>query len=117
MLFNIVGWIWKKTRKIHLATLFLTLFSWTILGIWYGFGYCFCTEWHWQVRAMLGNYPTETGYIQFLVNQLTGLSVSYQLTNDVTIVVMSLIVTASLSLNSIDFVRWYKKRKRKKDLP
>ncbi len=60
---------------------------------------------------MLGNYPTETGYIQFLVNQLTGLNVSYQLTNDVTIVVMSLIVTVSLSLNSIDFVRWYKRRK------
>lgn len=59
---------------------------------------------------MLGKYPTETGYIQFLINQLTGLNVSYKLTNDVTIVIMSLIVTASLTFNALDFVKWYKSR-------
>src|ERR1019366_4368421 len=53
-LFNIVGWIFPKTRKLHLITISLTAFSWFILGNWYGWGYCFCTDWHWMVREKLG---------------------------------------------------------------
>jgi len=54
ILFNLSGWMWKKTRRLNLVLLLLTGFSWTILGIWYGFGFCPSTEWHWQVRMKLG---------------------------------------------------------------
>ena len=40
-LFNMGGWAFPKTRKLHLITLSLTAFSWFILGIWYGWGFCF----------------------------------------------------------------------------
>jgi hypothetical protein len=71
-LFNLFGWIWKKTRKINLLLLFLTLFSWLILGIWYGVGYCPLTEWHWQVRYNLNLYNMPNSYIKFLLDTLTG---------------------------------------------
>ena len=76
ILFNLFGWIWKKTRKLNLITLSLTAFSWIILGIWYGFGYCPCTHWHWMVRRELGYADMPASYIKFLVDTLTGLEFS-----------------------------------------
>ena len=43
-LFNALGWIGYKTRKLNLVTLLLTGGSWFILGIFYGIGYCPLTE-------------------------------------------------------------------------
>ncbi|HCN84632.1 MAG TPA: DUF2784 domain-containing protein, partial [Sphingobacteriaceae bacterium] len=70
--FNVVGWIFPKTRRLHLITMSLTAFSWFILGIWYGWGYCFCTDWHWDVREKLGYHDRSNSYIHFLILKLTG---------------------------------------------
>ena len=70
--FNTFGWIFCKTRKWNLITLLLTAFSWFVLGIWYGWGYCFCTDWHWSVRRHLGYTDKENSYTQFLADKLTG---------------------------------------------
>ena len=72
IVFNCVGWAWRRTRRWHLATVTLTALSWFGLGIWYGWGYCPCTDWHWQVRARLG-YDDPPSYIQLLVRELTGI--------------------------------------------
>lgn len=84
MLFNLFGWAWKKTRKLNLITLSLTAFSWFVLGIWYGFGYCPCTHWHWMVRRKLGDYDMPGSYVKFLVDTLTGLDVNAVLVDYVT---------------------------------
>ena len=70
--FNVVGWAWRRTRLWHLATITLTACSWFVLGIFYGFGYCLCTDWHWAVRRKLGYTGDPHSYVQFLVEQLTG---------------------------------------------
>ena len=75
-LFNLTGWIWKKTRPAHAVTMVLTSFSWFILGLFYGIGFCFCTEWHWQVRRLLGIRDTSTSYIYLLIKVLTGKNLS-----------------------------------------
>lgn len=113
-LFNLFGWIWKKTRKIHLLTMGLTLFSWIFLGIWYGFGYCFCTQWHWNVRAKMGRIPDARGYIQFLLQELTGKPFSYQWVESVTLWVMAFLVLATLAVNLRDL---FLHIRRKKNLP
>ncbi|MDX1637140.1 MAG: DUF2784 domain-containing protein [Balneolaceae bacterium] len=76
ILFNLFGWLWQPTRLLNFITLSLTAFSWVILGIWYGFGYCPCTHWHWLVRRELGYYDMPNSYIKFLVDLLTGWDVS-----------------------------------------
>jgi len=76
ILFNLFGWIWKPTRPWNLATLSATAFSWLVLGIWYGWGYCPCTHWHWLVRRELGYADMPASYIKFLIYQLTGLDLS-----------------------------------------
>ncbi|MFZ6050564.1 DUF2784 domain-containing protein [Halocola ammonii] len=78
ILFNLFGWIWKKTRKWNLLLLILTGLSWSVLGIWYGFGYCPFTDWHWQVLSELGKLPETPSYTEYLTERLTGMEVSNQ---------------------------------------
>lgn len=65
IVFNMVGWIWKRTRKLHLITISLTAFSWIVLGAVYGWGYCFFTDYHAEVLEHLGHAdgkrPTSPG--------------------------------------------------------
>ena len=99
ILFNIFGWIWHKTRRWNLVTLSLTGFSWFVLGTWYGWGYCFCTDWHWQVRARLGYDDKSNSYIHFLLLQLTGMDFSTQLVDTVTVAVFLISSGMSIWLN------------------
>jgi hypothetical protein len=73
-LFNVFGWIITRWRLANLITLSLTAFSWFILGIWYGFGYCPFTDWHWKVRQLLGYTDDSNSYIHFLILKITGIN-------------------------------------------
>jgi hypothetical protein len=72
IVFNVFGWMFKRTRKWNLLCLIVTLAGWTVLGIWYGVGYCFCTDWHWQVREAMGIHETADSYIVLLTRNLSG---------------------------------------------
>ena len=101
-LFNMVGWIFQKTRKLHLITLSLAAFSWFVLGIWYGFGYCFCTDWHWDVREKLGYEDRSGSYIHFLLLKLTGANLSPQLVENITLIVFLMSFALSIWFNIRD---------------
>ena len=99
IIFNLFGWIPKKLRKWNLITLTLTAFSWFALGIFYGFGYCFLTDWHWQVREKLG-YPTESNsYIHFLITELTGISIEEKLVDTFTAIFFFIAFALSIYVN------------------
>ena len=101
MLFNCVGWIWHRTRPWHLATIALTGASWFVLGIRHGWGYCPCTDWHWQVRERLG-YRDPPSYTEMLFEQLTGIAVTTTLANTVTVAVFVVVSVLSVVLNVRD---------------
>jgi len=105
IIFNLTGWIWKKTRLFNLILLSSTFFSWFILGIWYGFGYCPSTDWHWQVREKLGYYDMPSSYIEFLIESFTGLDVNAKLVDIFAVVFLLLALTASIITNVRDFKR------------
>ena len=73
--FNLFGWIWKKTRVLNLICLLLTAASWVLLGIFYGFGYCPLTDWHFNVLERLGYGDLPDSYLSFLFTRLTGLQI------------------------------------------
>jgi hypothetical protein len=72
VLFNLTGWVWKRTRRIHLITIGLTILSWFGLGILYGWGYCPCTDWHWDVKRKLGESDLPYSYVKYYMDELTG---------------------------------------------
>jgi hypothetical protein len=88
IVFNCLGWIWRRTRRWHLATVSLTAASWIGLGALYGWGYCPCTDWHWQVRARLG-HDDPPSYIQLLIAVVTGIDPGPDLADALAVVTLS----------------------------
>lgn len=86
-LFNVFGWIVPRWRLANLITLSLTAFSWFVLGIWYGFGYCPFTDWHWKIRQLLGYTDNSNSYIHFLILKITGINFSERFVDAATAIV------------------------------
>jgi hypothetical protein len=101
-LFNITGWAIPKTRKLHLVSMLLTAGSWFILGIWFGWGYCLCTDWHWQVREAMGIHDRSDSYIHFLLEKVTGIEWNRQLVEDGTLFIFVICLLLSIGLNIKD---------------
>ncbi len=99
IIFNVFGWIWKKTRKANLITLSLTGASWFILGIFYGIGYCPLTDWHFNVLEKLGKTGLPSSYTEYLVERLTGADFRGELVDAITLVVFLVSLGISVFLN------------------
>lgn len=109
ILFNVFGWLVPKWRFANFISLSLTAFSWFILGIWYGWGYCFCTDWHWQVREILGYQNMSSSYIHFLILELTGIDLPAKLVDTWTVIIFFSALIISTYLN----VRKFRARNKK----
>jgi hypothetical protein len=99
VLFNLFGWIWKKTRRLNLICLLLTAGSWVVLGIFYGFGYCPLTDWHFNILRKLGYSDLPNSYLSFLFTRLTGVQLDQSLVDAVTTWGLVLALAISLYLN------------------
>jgi len=112
ILFNLFGWIWKKTRLANLITLLITAGSWLILGLIVGtLGYCPLTDWHFRILGRLGVTDLPLSYIKYLADRLTGLDFNQDLIDAFTLWSLVAALVVSVSLNGYSF---YKKRKKQK---
>jgi hypothetical protein len=94
--FNMVGWAWKKTRVPHLIVLGLTAFSWFVMGAFYGWGYCLCTDWHFRLRRHLGYTVPESSFIQLFSRKVLGLEIGRQVADTLAVSVFAAIVVATV---------------------
>lgn len=105
ILFNVFGWIWARTRIWNLVTLGLTAFSWLVLGLLYGAGYCVCTDIHYRIRNALEIRDPSGSYLQLMVYKLSGWWPAEGLTNNAAAIVFGVSVVLSVSLNLRDLFR------------
>jgi len=103
MFFNLFGWIFRKTRKLNLIVLLITAFSWFGLGIFYGFGYCFLTDWHWNVLVKLGYRQLPGSYLQVLLDRVFQIQVTTRLADMLTAGGFLLALLISVILNVLDY--------------
>jgi hypothetical protein len=96
IILNLFGWAWKPTRIANLISLSLTALSWFFLGIWYGFGFCPLTEWHWQVLEKLGVSDLPNNYITYLIYRVLGISINEVIVDWGTGILFSLAVIAAV---------------------
>ena len=96
MLFNVFGWIVPRWRFTNLISLSLTSFSWFLLGICYGIGYCPFTDWHWKVRELLGYDDRSNSYVHFLILKITGIDLPENWVDTTTITVFLTAFSISL---------------------
>jgi len=107
VIFNLFGWIWKKTRRLNLILLLTTAASWLILGIFYGLGYCPLTDWHFSILRKLGYTDLPDSYLSFLFTRLSGMQIDQSLVDAVTL--WGLIVAMIMSLY-LNLRPWFKKK-------
>lgn len=111
VVFNLFGWIWKKTRIYNLILLLLTGGSWLFLGLLVGtLGYCPLTDWHFAVLERLGKTDIPNSYIKYLADRLTGLDISGSMIDTITLSAFLTALIISIILNIKDFkrLRWMK---------
>lgn len=101
ILFNMVGWIWDRTRVFHLATLGFTAFSWFVMGAYWGWGYCVCTDLHSTIRERLGYANPEATFIQQLGGHFFGISIDRTLADWIAGIIFTVIVCGT-------FVVWFR---------
>ena len=76
ILFNLAGWAWPQTRRLHFLCIAATLFSWVVMGAFYGFGYCLCTDWQFEIRRRLGLPIFGHTYLQLIAQVFLGINLS-----------------------------------------
>jgi hypothetical protein len=100
ILFNLFGWIWKRTRKFNLITLLLTGLSWLLLRFIVGtIGYCPFTDWHFNVLEKLGKTGLPNSYMKYLADRITGLNINPSLVDSVTLYAFIAALALSIYLN------------------
>ena len=103
VVFDITGWAWKRTRRMHFIAIGLTILSWFGLGILFGWGYCPCTDWHWQVKRGLGETNLPNSYVKYYADKLTGIEWD-PLVVDATVLILGILAfTLSCWLNLRDY--------------
>lgn len=113
MALNLLGWIWPKTRRANLIALALTAFSWLVIGpLFFQWGYCFLTDWHWDVLRELGETDLPNSYVKYLADRLTGLDWEAGLVDTITVVGMCAGVLGAVVVNVRD---WRRKRAQSAD--
>ena len=106
IIFGLIGWIWKKTRRLNLIVLGIIGSSWLFLGLIVGMlGYCPLTDWHFNVLEKLGRTGLPNSYIKYLADRLTGLDFNTNLVDSVTLYAFLIVLLISLVLNVRDVAR------------
>lgn len=103
--FNLLGWAWRRTRRIHLVTISATLLSWFGLGVVYGWGYCPLTDWHWRVKRALGETGLPASWVKYHLDGLTGFAWSPAVVDALVIGSAFGALAVSVALNPRDRIR------------
>ncbi len=78
ILINCFGWAFKKTLMLNLILLLTTMLSWTILGVFFGLGFCFLTNLHFALLGELKPTNIPFSYLDYLLIENFNLKVSSQ---------------------------------------
>lgn len=104
-LFNVFGWVSRRTRKLHRWCVGITAGCWLTIGpILYGtVGYCPLTDWHWDIKEMRGEKNLPGSFITYIFHQ-AGLHPDPAHVNTAVGIVFFLVVLITLAL-------WVRERK------
>jgi hypothetical protein len=103
IVFNLFGWAWRRTRRLNLLSILLTVGSWLIFAPWYGLGYCPCTDWHWQVKDALGQTDLPNNYLTYILYAWTGIVITDATAEQLAGFCLTPALVTSIGMNLRDF--------------
>jgi hypothetical protein len=95
--FFLFGWIWPQTRYVHVLIGVLILFSWTVLGMKYGFGYCLITDLQWRLKRYAGKSLHTEYYVKYILDK-AGIELEGQCVNYISTLLFFSIMSLSTAL-------------------
>lgn len=79
---------------------------WAVIGpLFYGFGYCPLTDWHWDILHSLGETNLPSSYVKYLADRLTGLDFDPGRIDLATGISYVAALMISVGINTRDFLR------------
>ena len=99
ILFNLLGWIRRRWLRVHLWVAGLTLLSWFGLGLFYGMGYCFLTDWHWDIKRKLGEKDLPASFVEYFLEEITNRDWNTEVVDYLTVVPFVVAIIISVYLN------------------
>jgi len=82
-----------------LITVAATAFSWFILGIWFGWGYCPITDWQWKVKEKLGETNLPNSFIKYYADRISGKNTNPSVIDTTTLVIFLMVIILSVYFN------------------
>jgi hypothetical protein len=80
---------------------FATIFSWLILGFRYGLGYCFLTDWHWDIKRKLGETDMPASFIKYFIDRYTPFEWSASVVDQLTAIIFGAAVIITIYVNFV----------------
>ncbi|MCX8064270.1 MAG: DUF2784 domain-containing protein [Candidatus Hydrogenedentes bacterium] len=96
IVFILVGWHFKGSRRIHFWSVVVVGVFWFICGFYYGFGYCPLTDYHWRIKEGLGEKDLPYSFIEYVVERLSGVDFNTDIINYVTLSIFLFVFVVSL---------------------
>lgn len=72
----VFGFIPGRCQRLFILTYTTTIVSWLGFGLQYGLGYCFLTDWHWQLKRDMGEHNLPPSYIHYISETWLNLDLS-----------------------------------------
>ena len=100
IVFVLLGWMVPAWRRVHLVCVWLTAASWSLLGLFYGFGYCPFTDWHWRILERLGERGLPASYVQYLFARVAGIRMSADFADGITLMGLLMAMVVSVYMGA-----------------
>jgi len=84
-----------------LITVAATAFSWFVLGIWFGWGYCPITDWQWNVKEKLGETNLPGSFIKYYADKLSGKNIDPSVVETATLVAFLVVILLTIYVNFV----------------
>jgi Protein of Unknown function (DUF2784) len=98
-------WLPARTRRYHLLLVGVTALSWFGLGLIHGLGYCFLTDWQWQVKRWRGQTDLPGSFIHYALTRWLGLPLSATASDALTGLTFAIVSALSLVQAARDWRR------------
>lgn len=102
--FTLFGWAFPRTRLANLILILATLFSWYVLGRWWGDGFCPVTYLHWRIRNKIPGKHTPDSYIKLCLDFISKSDLDSSKVNYLTLAAILIAGFISLILNLKDMI-------------
>tara|TARA_B100001989_G_C24413747_1_gene400381 strand:- start:162 stop:716 length:555 start_codon:yes stop_codon:yes gene_type:complete len=99
ILLNTLGWVSEKTRRVSLLFLILTIFCWSIMGLFFGIGFCPLTYLHSEYLNFKYSYILPFSYMDHFIINIIDFNISSKIISivSITFVFLSLYINLKKS--------------------